>query len=259
MTAVTQATPHTRKTIDHGTHAANAGIFATHESREYLTNDQTSAGRGVQKARGLHGQASVQLFEKPSTRLAGHQGRHHALKQNQSVPALAPQSATTLQPGQLDVQNLLVLGGSRGTTEQIPVSNTSENDGERSGTYGLLNVHSEASNMEHLSARTRENCYADAIIVNDEASTASKETLGWSKFSRSKAAQFVKDPLARLAEPSDLSVQRGAKRGLRAQIDERDAGFLTNQNPILGDRYEHKLKQLQKKMDIAQEGKFTYD
>ena len=32
-----------------------------------------------------------------------------------------------------------------------------------------------------------------------------------------------------------------------------------NENPIIGDRYEHKLMMLKKNVDLAQEGKLTYD
>ena len=32
-----------------------------------------------------------------------------------------------------------------------------------------------------------------------------------------------------------------------------------NQNPILGDRYEYKLKLLQNNIDLAQQGKLTYE
>ena len=90
-------------------------------------------------------------------------------------------------------------------------------------------------------------------------STQRRPQLKWSKFSRSKVAQQVKDPLAELAKPSEHSIQQDTKRRLREHIEERNDGFLINQNPILGDRYEYKLKLLQNHIDLAQQGKLTYE
>ena len=41
------------------------------------------------------------------------------------------------------------------------------------------------------------------------------------------------------------------KKRLREHIEARNDGFLINQNPIIGDRYEYKLKLLQNNIDLA--------
>ena len=52
-------------------------------------------------------------------------------------------------------------------------------------------------------------------------------------------------------KPSEHSVQLDAKKKLRDYIEARNDGFLINQNPILGDRYEFKLKLLKNHLDLA--------
>ena len=96
--------------------------------------------------------------------------------------------------------------------------------------------------------------YSTAGSVRYESSLAGEShrpKLRWNKFSKSKIAQQIKDPLADLAKPSELSLQEDAKKKLRNHIEARNDGFLINQNPIIGDRYEHKLKLLQNNIDLA--------
>lgn len=52
--------------------------------------------------------------------------------------------------------------------------------------------------------------------------------LQWTKFSRSKVAQQVLDPLADLNKPSEHRVQLDAKRKLREHIEARKDGFSLN-------------------------------
>ena len=61
----------------------------------------------------------------------------------------------------------------------------------------------------------------------------------------------MRDPLAELAKPSEHSIQNDARKKLRDYIEARNDGFLVNQNPILADRYEHKLNLLQNNIDLA--------
>ena len=46
---------------------------------------------------------------------------------------------------------------------------------------------------------------------------------------------------------------------MKKHIEERNEGFLTAENPILCDRYLYKLNLLKNKLDLAQEGKLTYE
>ena len=92
--------------------------------------------------------------------------------------------------------------------------------------------------------------------VNEEKSMPK---LKWQKFNRSKASQAVLDPMAHIGKPSEMSVQNQAKKRLQKHIDERDHGFNTNENPILGDRYAYKLNMLKDNIELAQEGRLTYE
>ena len=82
----------------------------------------------------------------------------------------------------------------------------------------------------------------------------------WNKFfSKSIRAQKLKDPMARLNEASKLKKSAMLKQNLKENIDERNEGQVVNDNPILGDRYAYKLKLLSNNIELAKEGKFTYD
>jgi hypothetical protein len=65
--------------------------------------------------------------------------------------------------------------------------------------------------------------------------------------------------LAELTKPSEMSIQNEAKKRLKKYIDERDKGFVLNENPILGDRYEYKLNMLKDNIELAQQGKLSYE
>ena len=66
------------------------------------------------------------------------------------------------------------------------------------------------------------------------------------------------DIITKGANRSPMSLQREAKQSLHKKILERQHGLIQNQNPILADQYEHKLKNLSNYMDLVQEGKMTY-
>ena len=65
--------------------------------------------------------------------------------------------------------------------------------------------------------------------------------------------------MARLIQESKLKKQAILKQNLKENIDERNEGQVVNDNPILGDRYAYKLKLLSNNIELAKEGKFTYD
>lgn len=46
---------------------------------------------------------------------------------------------------------------------------------------------------------------------------------------------------------------------MKRHLAERNDGFVNAQNPILADRYEYKLNLLKNNIDLAQEGKLTYE
>ena len=82
----------------------------------------------------------------------------------------------------------------------------------------------------------------------------------WNKFfSKSIQAKKLRDPMARIIEESKLKRQAILKQNLKENIDERNEGQVVNDNPILGDRYAYKLKLLSNNIELAKEGKFTYD
>ena len=53
-----------------------------------------------------------------------------------------------------------------------------------------------------------------------------------------------KDPLSQMQVESELSKQAKSRKKLKTHIEDRFEGFLHNENPILADKYAHKLKQL---------------
>lgn len=55
-----------------------------------------------------------------------------------------------------------------------------------------------------------------------------------------------------------MSQQKEARQNLSSKIFERQVGLIESQNPILANKYEHKLKNLTTFMDLVQEGKMTY-
>ena len=65
--------------------------------------------------------------------------------------------------------------------------------------------------------------------------------------------------MSRLNEASKLKRQAVLKKNLKENIYERNEGQVVNDNPILGDRYAYKLKLLSNNIELAKEGKFTYD
>ena len=50
-----------------------------------------------------------------------------------------------------------------------------------------------------------------------------------------------------------------ARKELTRAIAERNDGFASVHNPILGDRYAYKLNQLSKNMGLAQDGRLSYE
>ena len=57
--------------------------------------------------------------------------------------------------------------------------------------------------------------------------------------------------MSELNKPSEMSIQNQTKKRLKKHIEERDKGFISNENPILGDRYEYKLKLLNDNIELA--------
>jgi len=82
---------------------------------------------------------------------------------------------------------------------------------------------------------------------------------GWQNFKRSKVAELIENPLVQLRGESEMKAQLKTKQSLKKHLAERNDGFVIAENPILADRYEYKLNLLRKNIDLAQEGRLTYE
>ena len=69
----------------------------------------------------------------------------------------------------------------------------------------------------------------------------------------------MSDPLGNLGAHSDLKQQVSIRKKLREHIEARNDGFATAENPIIADKYAYKLNQLNNNIDLAQEGKLSYE
>ena len=53
--------------------------------------------------------------------------------------------------------------------------------------------------------------------------------------------------------------QQSSRKELKQQISKWNQGLAVVENPILGDQYAYKLSLLKNNVDLAQEGKMTYE
>ena len=140
----------------------------------------------------------------------------------------------------------------------VTIGNTKrETPGEEEGEGGPEEIHLSPDAINLTAPLVSGNTESD--YIGGLHSSPSRYQPKWTRFTVQKNLPNPHiDIITKGANRSPMSLQREAKQSLHKKILERQHGLIQNQNPILADQYEHKLKNLSNYMDLVQEGKMTY-